>query len=160
MSLLQSAEAIGLELTSRLVAVRTANGCETDIGASVFRGKRAVDRDQIPCVAIVEGNDEVDELDTRGMTTPRVEATITQQYVLIAYTTCDPTNPNDAAHAAIRDMKRAVFRTEGKPDRTLGRKVKRVRYRGRDIGPRADGEAFVAAVLEVAVEYVEDIANP
>lgn len=160
MSLLQSAEAISLELTNRLVAIRTANACETDAGAAVFRGKRMVDRDQIPCVAIVEGADEVVELDTRSMTTPRVEATITQQYVLMAYIQCDPMNPNDAAHAAIRDMKRAVFRTGGSPDRTLGKKVRRVFYRGRDIGPRADGEAFVVAVLEIAVEYVEDIANP
>ena len=156
MTLLQSAAAIGLEIATRLATRTVALGAETSLGAKVFRGRRLIDDDQVPCVAIIEGNDEVEEGESRRS----LDTRITQHYVMLAYVPCDPANPNDAAHAAIRDMKRALFSTAGQPDRTLGEKVKRVRYRGRDIGPRADGAAFVVASIEVSVEFVEDLANP
>lgn len=156
MTLLQSAADIGLEISTRLATRTVALGAETDLGVAVFRGRRVVDDDQVPCVAIIEGNDEVEEGDSRRT----LDARITQHYVMLAYVPCDPANPNDAAHAAIRDMKRALFTTAGQPDRTMGGTVKRVRYRGRDIGPRADGAAFVVASVEVSVEFVEDLANP
>lgn len=156
MTLLQSAAAIGLEVATRLATRTVALGAETNLGAAVFRGRRLIDDDQVPCVAIIEGNDEVEEGESRRS----LDTKITQHYVMLAYVPCDPANPNDAAHAAIRDMKRALFTTAGQPDRTLGEKVKRVRYRGRDIGPRADGAAFVVASIEVSVEFVEDLASP
>lgn len=156
MTLLQSAAAIGLEIATRLATRTVALGAETNLGAKVFRGRRLIDDDQVPCAAIIEGNDEVEEGESRRS----LDTRITQHYVMLAYVPCDPANPNDAAHAAIRDMKRALFTTAGQPDRTLGEKVKRVRYRGRDIGPRADGAAFVVASIEVSVEFVEDLANP
>lgn len=156
MALLQTAEAIGLEISTRLATRTVALGAETDLGAQVFRGRRIVDDDQIPCTTLIEGSDEIEENESQRT----LEARIKQTYVALAYIPCDPVNPNDAAHAAIRDMKRALFTTAGVPDRTLGSKVKRVHYRGRDIGPRADGAAFVVASLEVAVEFVENLATP
>lgn len=153
---LHSAEAIGLELADRLLTRTVAQGAETDLGASVFRGRRVIDDDQIPCTAIIEGQDEVEENDGSR----EAQARVKQDYVLLAYVPCSPLNPNDAAHRALRDMKRAVFSTDGKADRTLGGKVKRVRYRGRDIGPRGDGAAFVVAALEINVEYAEDLSAP
>ena len=156
MALLQSAEAIGLEISTRMATRTTALGAETNLGVRVFRGRRMVDDDQVPCVALIEGGDEIEENDSQRT----LEARIKQTYVALAYVPCDPAHPNDAAHAAIRDMKRALFTTAGAPDRTLGGKVKRVHYRGRDIGPRADGAAFVVASLEVAVEFVENLATP
>lgn len=156
MTLLQSADLIGRELSDRLLTRTAALGAETDLGRKVFRGRRVIDDDSIPCTAVIEGTDEVEENDSRHT----VQAKVTQQYVLLAYVPCDPLHPNDAAHAALRDLKRAVFTTGGVPDRTLGGRVVRVRYRGRDIGPRADGAAFVVASLEVTVEYVENLATP
>lgn len=153
---LHSAEAVGLELATRLATRTIALGAETDLGLSVFRGRKVIDDDQVPCVAIIEGSDEIDEADQgRG-----TEARIRQQFVLLAYVPCDPLNPNDAAHAAIRDMKRAVFCTGVVGDRTMGGLVRRVRYRGRDIGPRGDGAAFVVAALEISAEFSEDLATP
>lgn len=154
--LLQSGHAIALEITARLATCRTASGCETDIGARVFRGRRAVDDTLVPCVTIIEGTDEVTESDGRR----QLEARVAQNFEILAYVPCDLSHPNDAAHAAIRDVKRALFRTAGQPDRTLGGKVRRLIYLGRDIGPRADGAGIVVAQVSVSVEYVEDVANP
>ena len=154
--LLQSGHAIALEITARLQTVRTANGAETDLGARVYRGRRAVDDTLVPCVTIIEGADEVQETDGRRT----LGARVAQDFEILAYVPCDLSHPNDAAHAAIRDVKRALFRTNGQPDRTLGGKVVRLTYRGRDIGPRGDGAALVVAQITVAVEYVEDVANP
>lgn len=153
---LHSAEDVGLEISARLRTRTVAQGAETDLGASVFRGRRVIDDDQIPCTAVIEGQDDVEENDASR----EAQARIKQDYVLLAYVPCDPVNPNDAAHKALRDMKRAVFRTDGKADRTLGGKVRRVRYRGRDIGPRGDGAAFVVAALEINVEFTEDLSAP
>lgn len=155
-ALLQSGHAIALEITTRLQGCRVASGAETDLGARVYRGRRAVDDTLVPCATIIEGTDDVQESDGRRL----LEARVAQDFEILVYVPCDPTHPNDAAHAAIRDVKRALFRTGGQPDRTLGGKVRRLIYRGRDIGPRADGASLVVAQVTVAVEYVEDVANP
>lgn len=154
MALLQRAEDVAAELKTRLQAVTVANGAETDIGVSVLQGRRRLDESQIPCTVIIEGNDAPDRVNVVA------SYQLAQQYVLMAYLPCDPDNPNIAAHKALRDLKRAVFLTNGRPDPRWGGKVKDVEYLGRDIGPREDGSAFVLALIEVAVTYVENLAAP
>lgn len=156
MTSLHTAEDIGQELATRVATRLVANGAETNLGAAVYRGRRVIDDDMVPCTAIIEGSDTVEESDSARSTETRVR----QQYVLLGYVPCDPDHPNDAAHMAIRDLKKAVFVTGGKGDRTLGNKVRRMRYRGRDIGPRADGAAFVVVSVEVEAEFAEDLAAP
>lgn len=151
---LRKIEDVGDEVAARIAAIRTTNGCETNIGATVFRGRRKVDDSMLPCVAMIESTDTIHDSN---------EATaylIGQRFLLFAYLSCDPNNPNVAAHAAIRDLKRAIFRTAGKPDVTWGRSVKEVRYLGKDIGPRADGASFVLAAIEFEVLFVEDVTDP
>lgn len=150
-----NAEQIAIEIANRLATRTVAQGAETDLGAKVFRGRVRIHDDMIPCSVIIEGDDVVAR--ERGVG-PTVK--IEQRYVLMAYVPCDPDNPNDAAHKAIRDLKKAMFVTGGKPDATWGRKVKEVAYLGRDIGPRADGAAFVLAIIEIAVEFPESLATP
>jgi hypothetical protein len=153
-TLLQSAGAIAAALTTRLQACTVALGAETNLGVKVFRGRRIPSDDLIPCTVLIEGED------TPDIKNVGTKADIEQRYVVYAYVPCDPDQPNDAAHAAIRDIKRALFRLNGKPDVNLGGQVRRVRYVGRDIGPRADGERFVVAAVEFVVEFVEDLSAP
>jgi hypothetical protein len=153
-SLLQSAGEIAADIKARLQTRTISQGAETDIGVRVLLGKRSIDKTQIPCVVIIEGDDMPDSANSR------TKYQIEQRYALLAYLPCDIDNPNTAAHAAIRDMKRAIFTTEGVADHKLNDQVKAVEYLGRDIGPRADGEAFVLAIIEVSVTYVEDVATP
>lgn len=149
--MLQSAEDIALEISARMATITEANDYETNIGSTVYRGKRKVEDDATPCSVLVEGADTVTD---RPGKLP--SAAISQAYVLGGYKACDPDNPNDAAHAMIRDLKKAMFRDGG----NFGGKVRKVDYRGRDIGPRTDGVAIVFALIEIAVEYVEDLTNP
>ncbi|MBS4019904.1 MAG: hypothetical protein KGZ68_16915, partial [Dechloromonas sp.] len=65
-------------------------------------------------------------------------------------------DPNDAAHEAIRDIKRAIFAGDG----NFGGRVLKVTYAGRDIGPRADGVPVVFVTVDIDVDYVEDLTNP
>lgn len=145
------ASEIAADLFARVQGITTTKGSETNIGTRVFRGRRNVDETQVPCVVVIEGND-----------TPRDRpgrlpaASITQRFVLAAYVPCDPDNPNDAAHAALRDIKRAIFKDGG----SWGGKVSRVSYMGRDIGPRADGRPIVFVTVDIDVDYVEDLTNP
>ena len=150
-----NAEQIAIEIADRLATRTVALGAETNLGAQVYRGRVRIHDDMIPCCVVIEGDDVPSR--ERGVG-PTVK--IEQRYVLMAYVPCDPDHPNDAAHKALRDMKRAIFSTAGKPDATWGRKVKDVAYLGRDIGPRADGAAFVLAVIEIAVEFPESLAAP
>ena len=154
-ALIESAEGVASEILSRLAGVTVALGYETDVGASVFAGRKRIDDDQIPCVVLIEGGD----VPSRSGPS-RTSHKVVQHYVLQAYLACDPNAPNTAAHKAIRDLKRAIFRTAGKPDPTWNGKVSEVRYLGRDIGPRSDGSAFVVAVIEIEIDFVEDVANP
>lgn len=153
MALLQTAEGVSDVLVARLQGVTVAQGAETDIGSKVFRGRRVIDDDLIPATVILEGEDRVQG--QRG-----VLVDTEQDYHLYAYLPCDPDDPNVAAHAALRDLKRALFLTNGRPDWTWGGAVRGLHYRGKDIGPRADGASFVLVVVAIAVEYVENLASP
>lgn len=156
MALLQRAEDVAAEIQTRLAAVSVANGYETDLGATVYMGRvgRQIDKTMVPCCTVVEGDDEVDR--ARVSTQYQLQ----QTYILLAFVPCDPDEPNTAAHKALRDMKRAIFLTNGRPDTRWGGTVKDVAYLGRDMAPRDDGEAFVLAIMEIAVTYVEDISSP
>ena len=146
------AEDIGLHVQQCLSNITKANGYETDLGARVFRGRRNIDDSAVPCAVVLEGPDNV--ADSNDGRKPMVR--LMQRYVLAGYVRCNPLHPNDAAHAAIRDLKKAVFSETSE----LRKKVRTVFYRGRDIGPRADGVPIVFVSIDVDVEYVEDLTNP
>lgn len=154
MTQLQHAEAIGAEISARLAAILVANGCETDIGQTVFRGKRKVNDDEIGtgCSVLIEGDDTITDRPGR-----KPVVLTAQRYVLGAYVPCNSDHPNDAAHKVLRDLKRAVFARE---NATFDGKVVAVQYMGRDIGPRADGVSVVFAMIEIDVHYVEELCNP
>lgn len=146
-----TAAAVAAEIKSRLSAILIANGSETDIGRDVMMGRRKMPDERPPCVSVIEGIDDIQDTPGRMPT-----ALIAQQYIIDAYGPCDPDNPNDAAHAMIRDIKRAMF----KGNATFDDKVKLVRYMGRDIGPRPDGVALVNAQVMIVVQYVENLSDP
>lgn len=150
---LSSADAIARYISDLMCEITVANGCETDIGLSVARGRRKIDDDQIPCSVIIEGEDQL------GDTAGRYSIRVTQSYVLGGYSRCNPQHPNDTAHKIIRDIKRAIFTDTG-PANNWGGKVLKVEYRGRDIGPRADGVPIVFAIVHIDVSYAEDVRNP
>ena len=152
--LLKRAEDVAAEIVARLSRCTIALGAETDIGLKVHQGLKRIDDTMIPCAVLIEG-DDVPENDRVG-----TQANLEQQYVVFGYLACDPKDPNVAAHKALRDLKRAIFTTDGKPDRRFGRRVLDVRYLGRDIGARTDGAGFVLAAVEFSVSYVEDLASP
>jgi hypothetical protein len=154
MTLLTRAEDVAAQIATRLATRTIALGAETDLGVSIYHGRRHVDDEMIPCSVIIEADDTPDDR------TVLTSVSVGQRYVLFAYVPCDPLHPNVAAHKAIRDMKRAIFTTNGKPDRWWGQTIRGVKYLGRDIGPRADGAAFVLAAVEIEVSYVEDLTQP
>lgn len=153
-TLLQSAGDVSAEVSTRLETCRTAQGSETELGRLVLRGRRVPDDTMIPCCVLIEGDDQPDQ------NVVGTKINNEQRYMAFAFVPCDPDHPNDAANAAIRDMKKALWRTDGKPDPRWGNRVRRVVYKGRDIGPRSDGAKFVCAAIEFVVEFVEDLANP
>lgn len=137
----------------RMRSITLANECETDIGSQVYMGRRIVADEDIGsgAITVIEG---IDTVTSRPGRIPN--AVIEQRYALVAYLPCDPDQPNAAAHAAIRDLKRAIF----KGNATFEDRVRTVKYLGRDIGTRADGARYVVALVEIAVEYVEDLTKP
>jgi hypothetical protein len=154
MSMIRTGEALAAEVARRVALCTVAQGAETDLGLTVYDGRRKVSDDMLPCAVIIEG------VDKPGRVTVGTQIEQHQQYVIYAYVPCDPSAPNVQARQAIRDLKRAIFTTAGKADPTWSRTVRLVTYLGKDIGPRADGAAFVLAAVEFAVEFVEDLAAP
>lgn len=154
MTTIFTAGAVSAELKERLSKILLANGCETDIGRDIMMGRRKIPvDDRPPCIMVSEGMD--DNMDQPGRL-PLV--LVSQDYIVDAFDVCDPDNPNVKAHAMIRDIKRAIF--GGQDGGTWGGKVRKVTYRGRDIGPREDGVALVRSQVMLSVEYVEDLTNP
>ncbi|UZZ64514.1 tail-completion of type 1 protein [Curvibacter phage PCA1] len=150
MSYLKKASEIAIELSDRLSQIKTENQFGSEIGSTVLRGRRRIDDHQIPCVVLIEGPDNPIQAQARI-----AQSAITQTYILVSYDKCHPNHPNDKAHVLIRDLKRAIFHD----GTTLGDKVRKVTYVGRDIGPRGDGVDIVCATVEITVEYVEDFAD-
>lgn len=155
MTVFTKASDIAEHLTSLLAGITVSNGYNTDIGLRVYRGRRRIDDEQIPCAVLLEGND------TPGDNISRESIKITQAYVLGGYTGCDPDNPNDAAHAIIKDLKKAIFKGGLLPNGSVNfdGQVRSVQYRGRDIGPRADGKAVVFAVIFIDITFAETLAD-
>lgn len=151
MSIYTKSADIAAHLSARLAGITKATGAETDLGVTVFRGRRNVEESHVPCSVLIEGNDSVTDRPGR-----LPAAAITQRYVIAAYVPCDADHPNDAAHAAVRDIKRAIFTT----GTTLEGRALRVLYKGRDIGPRADSRPIVFVTVDIDVEFVEDLTNP
>lgn len=155
MSIQNTAGGVAAIITERLGRIRTADGYESDIGRRIFRGRRKVHDEQVDtgCVSVIEGVDKpTDRVGGR-----LAETMLEQHYGLVAYVPLlADEEPNDAAHRALRDMKRAIF----DKDATFNQQVKEVKYIGRDIGAREDGVQIVLAVLEIAVVYVETLITP
>ena len=154
MTVFTRAEDVAAEIARRVSTIRTADGFETDIGASVREGRLKVPADdEVPCAQIIEGNDDVD--DEAGRTQVS-QVKVSKTFVIDGYDACDRLQPNKRAHMMIRDIKRVLFHG----GRTLGGKVREISYRGSDIGPRPDGAGYVQARVAVRVTYAEDLANP
>ena len=142
-----TAKTIAQALQTRLALITTANGYLTDIGLRVYRGKLLLDPSEAPCTVIREGADSVPEQ-------TRTKARLHQRYALEGHDICDPDNPNDKAHDIIRDLKRCVFSAP------IADAVRKVEYRGRLIGVREDGLAFVSASVEIDIEFAEELTDP
>lgn len=145
---MKTAEQWGAYLVERIALCTIAQGAETDLGRVVYRGRRKVDDEMMPCASLVEGSGNSKDQAGRS-----AQVQITLAFAIHAYVLCDADNPNVAGHAAIRDLKRAVFGGDIKTSRLIS-------YHGADIAPRVDGSAFVLAAIEFSAEVYEDLANP
>lgn len=149
---------LALAISAKLATITEANGYQTNIGFKVMRGRKRIDRAQLPCAVIVERDDKPEH---KGGS----NAKIAQPYVIEGHTICDPENPNDTGHKIIADIKRAIFTDKTFLDDKLvfgpnGARAFTVTYRGRSIAPREDGIDVVSAAVEVEIEYVENLSNP
>lgn len=149
MTTLNRSADVAAEIVSRMSGITVANGYQTDIGTLVFQGRRNISDNSIPCSVLIEGTDDVTDQSARNVVRLR------QHYVVGGYVECDPDNPNVAAHKVLRDIKKALFKDGDR----WGGKVQKVTYDGRDIGPRADGEPIVFAVVHFSVEYAETLTD-
>lgn len=136
-------------LAARLAQIMIANGYQTDIGAKVMLGRRRLDESHIPCAILVEGDD-----------TPKSEqrdrVLLEVVYMLEGHAACDPDNPNVTAHKIVSDLKKAIWADSA----ISGPNVKNLRYLGRQIQPREDGQATVAAGIEISLEFAEQLSSP
>lgn len=152
---INTASGVAALVKERISRIKQEDGFATDIGNTVFEGKVLVADEDVPvggCVSIIEG---VDTVNDRPGKIPN--ALIEVRFGMVCYLHCDPNNPSTACHAAIRDVKKVIFANR---NATFDEKVFLVKYLGKDIGPRADGAKIVMALVEISVQYVEDLSNP
>lgn len=147
---MSTADKIAAELAARLAQITIANGYQTDIGLRVYDGRRNLDESHMPCVVMVEDDD-----DPAGMQAPNGKTAM--PWLLEGHTACDPDHPNVAARKIVADLKKAVF----SGDLTFGdKRAVACRYGGRSIAPRVDGLALVSASVTIIVDVVENLAAP
>lgn len=146
---MSTASTIALAITDRIQQITTANGYQTNIGGRAYRGKLRLDESQMPCVVIIELPGESSSAQTAACKT-------TAGYLIEGHSDCDPENPNDVGHLIIADLKKAIF----SGDLTFYKKAIACRYVGCTIEPRTDGLSLVSANIEIAIDYVENLASP
>ena len=154
MPTINQAKELGIFIAARLAGITKTNGFRTDIGGRVYRGRRNIEaRFATPALVLIEGEDRIVDSNPSS-------AVIVQEFACSAYLQCDPDNPNDAAHDAIHDIKRALF-TVVRPANSANFEgaVKKVEYKGKQIGARADGEAVVQAVVHFDVTFAETLTD-
>lgn len=152
---MSTASNIALKLHSRISNIRVANGFNTDIGQKVLRGRMTFDAAYIPLTVMVEGED-----------TPRqqkyADVEMEQRYIFEGHLDLDESeieNPNDKAHLIIADLKKAIFGSDLTLDGLLKDK-NAVKYIGRAMLAREEGQARVAASIEISITYYENLAQP
>jgi hypothetical protein len=143
-----TSRAVALAVFDRMRQISVANGFETDIGLKAFRGRRRLEKADLPCSVLIEAGDRV--ADQRYS-----DIKVQQRYILEGHSECDPLNPNDKAHEIIADLKKAIF----VGDATFGKQVKGLRYISRLIAPRDDGVPVISAAIEIELEFVENLAG-
>lgn len=154
---MSTASTLAGAIATQLAQITKANGYATDIGTKVLRGRRRLDESHLPCTVIIESDDRVTS-EARSVPRPgeRTKAVkLAQRYTLEGHLPCDADHPNDAAHDAIADLKKAVF-----SELTLGGLVRDISYIGRVISAREDGIEVVSGAIVIELEYTEDLANP
>lgn len=154
------AKDISIAIATKLSDITVANGYNTDIGLSVYRGRRRVELANLPCCVIIEGEEEVvDQIRTmtaQGYSQRNVTGKLNQTYTIEAILECDPDDPNDAAHDAIADIKVALY----KGDLSLNGKVTAISYRGRVISAREEGFNAISGAVIIGLDFVENLNSP
>lgn len=148
---ISKADDIAIALVARLAQISIANGYQTDVGLRIFRGKTAIDPSEAPCLTLIEAGDTPTSNDSGE------NVALDGEFAIEANITCDPNNPALAAHAAIADIKKALFAGD---DLRLGGLAKSMRYLGRLMEPREPGTLVVGAAVRISVSWVEDLTAP
>lgn len=146
---------LSIALTNVLKTVTTENGFLSNAGANVYRGRLNFNDLDVPCIAI----GEADDIPTGEIEYGRVISG-KQRFVIDAYVPCDTDNPNDAAHDAISDIKRVLFKNVNATGGggALQHVAQRIRYINRSIGPRPEGGAIVRGTVTIEVSFKEELA--
>jgi hypothetical protein len=144
---------IALAIGGRLAAITGNDPYQTTIGHRVMQGRRQIDKGRVPCVVVMESEGSVES----KQVSPKLR--MKQGYTIEGFVQCDDLdNPNLSAHRVIADIKRAIFGVE--EERALGGLAVGIEYVGRAIGVREDGADIVSGVVEIDVEFVEDLRSP
>lgn len=151
MTAVSRANDIADAIKARSQAVRKINGYHTDIGQTVYRGKRQLTAGN--STTIWEGEEDAGRA-TRGSP---YTTTAVQHLVIEAAVDCDPDNPDIAGHKAIADLQRAIFAGDERLDGLLAAPLQ---YTGRVIQPRLDGQSLVVVQIKLDATYSLTPANP
>ncbi|MDX9717243.1 MAG: hypothetical protein RBT67_07710 [Thauera sp.] len=156
MSTTSKAAAIAAAIAARLATITRANGYHTNAGLHVWRGRTAIDADELPSITLFEQEDQVEDQRITTATDPTaIDAHLLLPFVVEASTHCDPDHPNLAGHALVADIKRAIF----SGDLTWGSLASHTRYIGRTLGPREGGADIVTVTVQIRIGYTENLAT-
>lgn len=150
------AAAIAAAIAARLAVITRANGYHTNAGLHVWRGRTAVDANELPSITLFEQEDQVEDQRIISASEPTaIDANLLLPFVIEASIHCDPDHPNVDGHALVADIKRAIFAG----DLTWGGLASHTRYIGRTIGPREGGADIVTVTVQIRIGYTEDLAK-
>lgn len=146
-------DTVAAAFLARLAVITQANGYATDIGRTRFDGNLNIEREDVPCLTLIHGDDEPEQNKDPAINVVNQRVAV----IIEAHDFCDPNNPNVQGRAMVADIKRALFDPEHP---RLDKAVAILQYQGRTIQPRAIGTDLVAVGVKLLAVWKEDLANP
>lgn len=137
-------------IQTRLQAIATSAGYNTNAGSQVYLGVRGLDAltQTFPALSIFSGPEQADKLTANRYRCNRI--------VQIAGYVSDTAAPTTALEYLIEDIQRALELS----DETLGGLVNSLSYEGIDvIEPREDGGTVSTLVVRYSIEYDREVGT-
>lgn len=148
-------------LRTRLQAITVAGGYLTDAGLRVFHGRRQLDRSDMPCIVVFEGDETAAASSGVGEANGQSQSmSVRLPLIVEGYVEAEPTVEGPDLSRIKADIKAAALNFDAPALTDVDGVIGPLTYVGASPLLRADGTAVEGVQCTFAVRLIEGYGNP